>query len=83
MSKKKAGGKAGQHVSPAGKRLGTKVSGGQKVGSGEILVRQRGTSIGAGKNVKAGRDHTLYSTKEGTVKFLTKLGKKLASVVTK
>lgn len=81
MSTHKAAGKAKQHVSPAGKRLGTKVSGGQKVNGGEILVRQRGTTIGAGKNVKLGRDHSLYSTKEGTVKFLTRLGKKMASVI--
>ncbi len=81
MSTHKAAGKAKQHVSPSGKRLGTKVSGGQKVNGGEILVRQRGTTIGAGKNVKLGRDHTLYSTKEGNVKFLTKMGKKMASVI--
>lgn len=83
MSTHKAAGKAKQHVSPAGKRLGTKVSGGQKVAAGEVLVRQRGTTIGAGENVKSGRDHTLYSIKSGIVKFTTKLGKKLANVVSK
>lgn len=81
MSKKKAGGKAAQHVSPSGKRLGTKVSGGQKVSSGEVLIRQRGTKITAGQGVRVGRDHTLYATKSGTVKFSTKLGKKVASVI--
>lgn len=81
MSTHKAAGKAKQHVSPSGKRLGTKVSGLQKVNSGEVLVRQRGTKIQAGKNVKVGRDHTLYSTIEGIVKFTTKLGKKLVNVV--
>jgi len=81
MSKKKAGGKTGQHVNPSGKRLGTKVSGDQKVSAGDILVRQRGTKISAGLNVKVGRDHTLYSTRTGVVKFFTKLGKKLVSVV--
>lgn len=81
MSKKKAGGKTGQHISPSGKRLGTKVSGGQSVGSGEILVRQRGTKIGAGENVRVGRDHTLYAIKSGIVKFSTKLGKKIISVI--
>ncbi|WKZ25911.1 MAG: 50S ribosomal protein L27 [bacterium] len=83
MSTHKAAGKAKQHVSPAGKRLGTKVSGMQPVNSGEILVRQNGTKIGAGKNVKVGRNHTLYAVKTGVVKFTTKLGKKLVNIVTK
>ena len=42
---KAAGGKASQHVSPAGKRLGVKVSDGEKVVKGQILVRQRGTTF--------------------------------------
>lgn len=83
MSTHKAAGKAKQHVSPAGKRLGTKVSAGQKVNSGQILVRQRGTAIGAGENVRLGRDHTLYASKSGVVKFTTKLGKKLANIIIK
>jgi len=83
MAHKKAGGKASQHVSPAGKRLGVKISHGQKVGPGMILVRQRGTVIKAGDGVKIGRDHTLYSVLAGKVKFSQKLGKKLVSVVTK
>jgi len=80
MSKKKAGGKAAQHISPSGKRLGVKVSSGQNVSGGQILVRQRGTKIAAGENVRSGRDQTLYSTKTGVVKFFEKLGKKTASV---
>ncbi len=80
MSTHKAGGKASQHVSPAGKRLGVKVSGGEKVTPGQILVRQRGTSFSRGTGVKVGRDHTLYSVTEGVVKFGKKLGKKIVSV---
>jgi large subunit ribosomal protein L27 len=80
MSKKKAGGKASQHVSPTGKRLGVKITHGSKVASGEILVRQRGTPIKAGKGVKVGRDHTLYAAGEGTVSFSQKYGKKYVSV---
>ncbi len=81
MAKKKAGGKASQHVSPEGKRLGVKVSSGQKVSGGMILVRQRGTKVSAGDGVKVGRDHTIYSLAEGTVKFGTRFGKKFVSVV--
>ena len=82
MSTHKAAGKAKQHVYPAGKRLGTKVSGRQKVNAGEVLVRQRGTKIGAGNNVKVGRDHTLYATVSGMVEFTNRLGKKLVNIIT-
>ena len=78
---KAAGGKASQHVSPAGKRLGVKVSGGETVGRGQILVRQRGTTFGKGIGAKLGRDHTLYSVADGVVKFTKKLGKRVVSVV--
>lgn len=82
MSHNKAGGgKASQHVSPAGKRLGVKVFGGQKVGSGEVLVRQRGTTFANGAGVKLGRDFTLYSVMAGIVKFGVKQGKRVVSVV--
>ena len=80
MSTHKAAGKARQHTRPTGKRLGVKTSDGQKVGAGEILIRQRGTKVGAGKNVRVGRDHTLYAKIAGTVKFVTKLGKKLITI---
>ena len=81
MSTHKAGGKASQHVSPAGKRLGAKVSGGEKVFKGQILVRQRGTSLTRGVGVKVGRDHTLFATKNGVVKFTEKMSKKQVNVV--
>lgn len=81
MSTHKAAGKASQHVSPAGKRLGAKVSGGEKVSKGQILVRQRGTSFAKGVGVKEGRDHTLYSVLDGVVKFGRKIGKKVVSVM--
>ena len=51
------------------KRLGVKCTGFQKVKSGFILVRQRGTKFKAGVNVGCGRDHTLYALKEGIVNF--------------
>lgn len=80
MSTHKAAGKAKQHVSPEGKRLGVKRNHGQKVSAGEILVRQRGTVFHAGKNVKRGRDHTLYSAQEGIVSFVQRLGRKFVNV---
>ena len=77
---KAAGGKASPHVSPAGKRLGVKVSDGEKTTPGAILVRQRGAKMSLGSGVALGRDHTIYSVVKGVVKFGTKLGKKIVSV---
>jgi large subunit ribosomal protein L27 len=51
------------------KRLGVKCTGSEKVKSGSIIVRQRGTKFKAGINVGCGRDHTLYALKEGIVNF--------------
>jgi large subunit ribosomal protein L27 len=51
------------------KRLGVKMFGGQAVIAGNILVRQRGTKLHAGKNVGTGRDWTLFALKDGTVKY--------------
>jgi large subunit ribosomal protein L27 len=53
----------------AGKRLGVKCIGAQKVKSGFILVRQRGTKFKAGMEVGCGRDHTLYALSDGIVSF--------------
>lgn len=83
MSTHKAGGKASQHVSPSGKRLGPKVSDGEKVTKGQILMRQRGTRFSKGPGVKEGRDHTLYSILDGSVKVSKKIGKRLISVISK
>ena len=83
MSTHKAGGKASQHVSPAGKRLGAKVSDGEKVIKGQILIRQRGTTFIKGVGVKEGRDHSLYAIKDGKIKIVKKLGKKVFSIVSK
>lgn len=81
MAKKKAGGKSSQHIRPTGKRLGVKTTGGQRVTAGMVLIRQRGTKIGIGRGVALGRDHTIYAITKGEVKFATKLGKKIVSVV--
>ena len=55
-------------------RLGTKRSDGQFVLAGNILVRQRGTKIHPGTNVKRGSDDTLFAVADGRVKF-ERLGK--------
>ena len=72
MAHKKAASGSRNGRDSVGKRLGVKKFGGQKVISGNILVRQRGTKFHRGLNVGMGRDHTLYSLIEGTVSFIKK-----------
>jgi len=52
--------------------LGVKLYQGQKAKSGSIIIRQRGTKFVPGKNVRRGKDDTLYAIKDGVVKFKTK-----------
>lgn len=74
MAHTKAGGKTRQHPPRKGKRLGLKISGGQKVKSGQIIVRQRGTKFHPGEGVGFGRDHTLFALKDGIVEFKRQKG---------
>ena len=69
MAHKKAGGSSRNGRDSAGRRLGVKKYGGEKVIAGNILVRQRGTKINAGAGVGMGRDHTLFALTDGCVKF--------------
>lgn len=59
----------------AGQRLGVKKSDGQQVAIGNIIIRQRGSKFYAGKNVKTGNDDTIYSMKDGKVKFTNRIVK--------
>ena len=54
------------------KRLGVKLFDGEKVETGNVIVRQRGSKWLSGANVRRGGDDTLYASKAGTIKFLTK-----------
>ena len=72
MAHKKAGGSTRNGRDSESKRLGVKLFGGQAAKAGNILVRQRGTKFHAGENVRIGRDHTLFATAEGAVKFEVK-----------
>lgn len=80
MGRKKggSGAKNGRDSNP--KYLGVKVFGGQVVSAGSILVRQRGTKIHPGDNVGSGRDHTLFATADGVVKYHERKGRNLASI---
>jgi large subunit ribosomal protein L27 len=72
MAHKKAGGSTRNGRDSESKRLGVKVYGGQKVSAGNIIIRQRGTRVHPGVNVGCGRDHTLFATADGIVKFNVK-----------
>jgi len=69
MAHKKAAGSTRNGRESESKRLGVKKYGGENVLAGNILVRQRGTKFHAGNNVGMGRDHTLFATANGNVKF--------------
>lgn len=76
MAHTKAGGSTQYGRDSISKRLGVKRYSGQLVKAGEVLVRQRGTKIRAGQNVKRGEDDTLYAKLAGIVKFTSKKLKK-------
>lgn len=81
MAHTKAGGsRARQGGNVGGKRLGFKVSDGQPVKTGQILVRQRGQTWRPGENVRLGRDFTLYSLAAGKAKvsFFSKSQKQIS-----
>ncbi len=69
MAHKKGSGTSRNGRDSAGRRLGVKAFGGEFVTAGSIIVRQRGTRFHPGSNVGIGRDHTIYSLIDGTVRF--------------
>ena len=72
MAHKKAGGSTRNGRDSESKRLGVKRFGGQDVLAGNIIVRQRGTKFHPGTNVGCGKDHTLFATISGKVRFAKK-----------
>ena len=69
MAHKKAGGSSRNGRDSAGRRLGVKLYGGQSAIAGNIIVRQRGTKFWPGEGVGLGKDHTIFATTDGAVKF--------------
>jgi large subunit ribosomal protein L27 len=65
MAHKKAGGSTSNGRDSVSKRLGVKKFGGERVTSGSIIIRQRGTRIKPGTNVGLGRDYTIFATIDG------------------
>ncbi len=79
MAHKKGQGSTRNGRDSNAKRLGIKAYGGQAVGAGSIIIRQRGTRYHPGRNVGIGRDHTLYALVAGTVEFQSN-GRRVAVV---
>ncbi len=69
MAHKKAGGSSKNGRDSKPKYLGVKKYGGENVLAGNIIVRQRGTQYHPGLNTGLGRDHTIFSLKDGVVQF--------------
>lgn len=69
MAHKKAGGSSRNGRDSAGRRLGVKKYGGEKVLAGNIIVTQRGTKMLPGSNVLVGRTHSIHAMVDGVVKF--------------
>ncbi|OGD84348.1 50S ribosomal protein L27, partial [Candidatus Collierbacteria bacterium RIFOXYD1_FULL_46_26] len=75
MSHVKSGGATAQGTTRPGKRRGVKKFGGQKIQTGQIIIRQVGSRVRAGVGVGTGRDYTLFARKDGIVNFFVRLGK--------
>ena len=72
MAQKKGGGSTRNGRDSKPKMLGVKMFGGQLIGAGAIIVRQRGTKFHPGTNVGIGKGHTLFALIDGTVSFAVK-----------
>jgi large subunit ribosomal protein L27 len=83
MATTKAGGTAKNLNDSNPKYLGVKRAHGQFVNIGEIIVRQRGTKVLAGRGIGVGRDHTLFSLIAGIVRFADKRKKNFDGVIEK
>jgi large subunit ribosomal protein L27 len=81
MAHKKGAASSRNGRDSAAKRLGVKLFGGEDARPGMIIVRQRGTRVHPGLNVRRGGDDTLFATAEGTVKYHRLRGRKVVSVV--
>ena len=81
MAHKKAAGSTSLGRDSQGQRLGVKIADGQKARAGQIIVRQRGTTIHPAANVRKGGDDTLYAGLGGIVKFNKKRAANFAGVL--
>ena len=81
MAHVKSGGRARQGTPRAGKRLGIKIFGGQDIKTGQIIVKQRGSTFHAGEGSEMGKDFTIFALRDGKVKFKVLKSKNIIEVV--
>lgn len=81
MAHKKAGSTAKTNRDSISKRLGVKKYGGEVVGAGDIIIRQKGSKFYPGIGTKKGNDFTIFAIASGKVEFIKHLGKKIVKVV--
>ncbi len=81
MAHKKGGGTVKKNRDSISKRLGVKKYGGEKVISGNIIVRQKGNKFNAGSGTKQGNDYTIFAVTTGKVEFKKKLSKNIVNVI--
>ena len=80
MAHVKAGAAVAGNRDSIAKRLGVKKYAGQKVKSGNIIVRQKRTRFYAGDGTRLGKDYTVYAVREGVLHFFQKMGKRVIAV---
>ncbi|MEE9282083.1 MAG: 50S ribosomal protein L27 [Myxococcota bacterium] len=80
MAHKKGQGSTRNGRDSHGQRRGIKIYGGEQVKAGNILVRQLGTKIHAGRGVGVGRDHTLFALKSGKARYYSSKKQKLVAI---
>lgn len=81
MAHKTGGGSTRKNRDSHGKRLGVKKYGGEKVATGNIIVRQKGNKVYPGKGSKQGNDYTIFAVKKGQVEFRKRLNKMIVNVI--
>ena len=72
MAHKKGQGSSRNGRDSNAKRLGLKVGNGQSISAGSIILKQRGTRVHPGSNVKRANDDSLFALKDGVVEFKRK-----------
>lgn len=81
MAHKTGGGATKTNRDSISKRLGVKKYGGEKVISGNIIVRQKGNKFFSGTGTKQGNDYTIFAITSGKVEFKKRVGKTTVSIV--
>lgn len=81
MAHKKGGGTVKKNRDSISKRLGVKKYGGEKVASGNIIVRQKGNKFYPGIGTKQGNDYTIFAISSGKVQFHKRTGRTLVNII--